>query len=273
MQLCFGCVLWCLCFAFSAGPAIAEPGGPDARADITIAYVPPSNPAHQPIYETVTERRVLERVRDHLSRVPLPGPLGLRISGCDGEINAWYDPSERAVTICYEYIAYIDEVRRHLPPRAVALGLTPKDALVGPFLEVIAHEVAHALFHLLDVPIFGREEDAADQLAAYTLLQLGEEQARLAILGTAVMYAAEARSEAPKLRDFAAVHSTPAQRLFNLLCLAYGADPKAFAGLREMDLLPRERAGGCEEEYRQVDHAVRKLIPALAAPAGPAGSK
>src|SRR3954451_2504406 len=41
----------------------------------------------------------------------------------------------------------------------------------------------------------------------------------------------------PKLRDFAAVHSTSAQRLFNLLCLAYGSNPKAFAALREMDLL------------------------------------
>src|SRR4051812_37893333 len=68
----------------------------------------------------------------------------------------------------------------------------------------------------------------------------------------------------PKLRDFAAVHSTSAQRLFNLLCLAYGSNPKVFAALREMDLL-KERAAGCEGEYRQVDYAVRKLIPQIIA--------
>jgi hypothetical protein len=249
-----------------AGQVEAEPGHSAARAEITVAYVQPSDPVHQPIYEALTERRVLERVRDHLNRVALPSPLSLKVSGCNGQIDAWYDAAEQAVTICYEYIAYIGEIRRNLPPQAVALGLTPKDAIVGPFLEVVVHEVAHALFHLLKVPILGREEDAADQLAAYTLLQLGQEQARLAIVGTAAMYAVEARAEAPKLRDFAAVHSTSAQRLFNLLCLAYGANPKEFAALREMDLLPKERAGGCEGEYRQLDHAIRKLIPEMAAP-------
>lgn len=206
--------LWCIPSVLLAGQAGAEPGQSGARPEVTVAYVQPSDPVHWPIYEALTERRVLERVRDHVNRVALPSPLSLKVSGCNGQIDAWYDPAERAVTICYEYIAYIDEIRRNLPPQVAVLGLTPKDAIVGPFLEVVAHEVAHALFHLLKVPILGREEDAADQLAAYTLLQLGDEQARLTILGTAVMYAAEARSEAPKLRDFAAVHSTSAQRLF-----------------------------------------------------------
>lgn len=242
-------------------------------AEITIAYVQPLDRAHQPILAALKERRVLERLRDHLSRVPLPRPLSLQVAGCNGETDAWYDPAQRAITICYEYVAYIDELRHNLPPRAVEAGLGPQDAFVGPFLEVVAHEVAHALFHLFEVPILGREEDAADQVAAYTLLQLGDEQARLAILATAVMYAAEARSEAPKLRDFAAVHGTSAQRLFNLLCLAYGSDPRKFSGILEMDLLPKERADGCGDEYRQVDYALRKLIPLSAVTFDGAGPK
>jgi hypothetical protein len=56
------------------------------------------------------------------------------------------------------------------------------------------------------------------------------------------------------------VHSLPAQRLYNLLCLAYGFDSKTFAPVLDMGLLPRERAGSCEGEYRQVDYAVRTLI-------------
>jgi hypothetical protein len=80
-------------------------------------------------------------------------------------------------------------------------------------------------------------------------------------------------SGAPKLKDFASVHGTPAQRLFNLLCLAYGSDPKTFAGIREMDLLPKDRADGCEGEYRQVDHAIRKLIPLSAVTFDHAGAK
>ena len=128
-----------------AGQVQAEPGHSAARAEITVAYVQPSDPAHQPIYEALTERRVLERVRDHLNRVVLPSPLSLKVSGCNGQVDAWYDAAEQAVTICYEYIAYIGEIRRNLPPQAVALGLTPKDAIVGPFLEVVAHEVARVV--------------------------------------------------------------------------------------------------------------------------------
>lgn len=273
MRLCPHLARWCTALTLLAGAVAAEPDRSDPPGLIRIAYVEPIDPAHRPIFEALKDRRVLERVRDRLDKVPLPSRLSLQVSGCNGEIDAWYDPSAQAVTICYEYIAYIDEVRRNLPPQAVALGLTPQDAFVGPFLEVIAHEVAHALFHLLAVPILGREEDAADQLAAYALLQLGEDQARLAILGTAAMYAAEARSEAPRLRDFADVHGTAAQRLFNLLCLAYGSHPQNFAQLVELDLLPKYRAAGCAEEFAQVDYAVRRLIPSLAAPLEQTGSK
>jgi len=56
------------------------------------------------------------------------------------------------------------------------------------------------------------------------------------------------------------VHSVPAQRYYNLLCLAYGEDPKQFADLVEKKLLPEARAQSCVEEYRQLDYAVRKLI-------------
>ena len=41
---------------------------------------------------------------------------------------------------------------------------------------------------MLELPVFGREEDAADQLAAYILLQFGESEARRLIAGTAYAY-------------------------------------------------------------------------------------
>ena len=53
-------------------------------------------------------------------------------------------------------------------------------------------EFAHALFDMLDLPVFGREEDAADQVAAYIYLQLGAAESRRLITGTVYAYAAEA---------------------------------------------------------------------------------
>ena len=64
----------------------------------------------------------------------------------------------------------------------------------------------------------------------------------------------------PKLQDFANEHGTPAQRFYNLLCIAYGADPKLFGDLVEKGYLPKDRSEGCEGEYQQVAFAFQKLI-------------
>ncbi len=59
---------------------------------------------------------------------------------------------------------------------------------------------------------------------------------------------------------FADEHGTPAQRFYNVLCIAYGADPKLFADVVEKGYLPKNRAEGCEDEYEQADKAFKRLI-------------
>jgi hypothetical protein len=59
------------------------------------------------------------------------------------------------------------------------------------------------------------------------------------------------------------VHSTPAQRLYNLLCLAYGFDSTLFSDVVEKGFLPKSRAEDCEDEYKQVEHAYGTLIAPL----------
>jgi hypothetical protein len=241
-------------------PALAAGKSSDLKPDqILISYVTPSNPAHQPIYAVLKERRVLERFKELLSPLKLPVTLLLKVEGCDGESNAWYDAegSEHTVTCCYEYL---DEVLRYAPKQTTAAGVTSSDAIVGPTIEVFLHEVSHAVFDLLKVPIFGREEDAADQLAAFWLLQLGKEEARKTVSGVAFMYNREAQEQNPQMKNFADVHGLSAQRLYNLLCLAYGADSELFADVVAKGYLPKSRAEGCSDEYRQVSYAVEKLI-------------
>jgi hypothetical protein len=62
------------------------------------------------------------------------------------------------------------------------------------------------------------------------------------------------------LKEFANEHGTPAQRFYNLLCIAYGADAQLFGDLVAKGYLPKERAEGCEVEYKQVAFAFQKLI-------------
>ena len=64
----------------------------------------------------------------------------------------------------------------------------------------------------------------------------------------------------PGLKQFANVHGLSGQRLYNALCMAYGADPELFGDVVKKGYLPENRAEGCGDEYKQVDYAVRKLI-------------
>jgi Putative metallopeptidase len=75
-----------------------------------------------------------------------------------------------------------------MPKETTPAGVTPADAVLGQFFYAIAHEVGHAMFDLLNVPIFGHQEDAADQFAGYIILQFGKADAPRLILGAVHSY-------------------------------------------------------------------------------------
>jgi hypothetical protein len=239
------------------GTVTAAQAAPARAGRITIAYVPPKNPTHQGMYERLKEVRFLEKLQELLSPVRLPRPLRVKTEGCDGDANASYEHD--TITICYEYV---DELWKNVPAQTTPAGVTPIDALLAPLIDTCLHEFGHAVFDMLKVPVFGREEDAADQVSAYIMLQLGKAEARRLFLGTAYAYKTEveAATAPPALKEFSNVHGTPAQRFYNLLCIAYGADAQLFGDLVAKGYLPKERAVDCEDEYKQVAFAFQRLI-------------
>jgi hypothetical protein len=245
-----------------ASPALAQmpaqaPSAPPAGntgGQIQISYVEPKNPAHRPIYERLQKRRVLEDFRDFLSPLKLPKPLTIKTEGC-GVVNAYY--SSGTVTICYEYVAWLHQIAQQV---TLSNEISLEDAVVGPFVDVLLHEVAHAIFDLLKIPLFGREEDAADQLAAFILLQFGNDVARRTIVGAALLFRQMSIDQVPGTADYASVHGLPAQRFINVLCIAYGAQPQLFADYVKQGFLPVTRIGYCRWEYQQILNAFRTLI-------------
>ena len=224
---------------------------------ISVRYVTPKNPAHQEIYTEYKQLRSLEKLQKFLSPIRLPETLRISLAECDGEPDAFYEDAE--ITICYEYIY---ELLKNMPQEKTPSGTAPIDTVIGPLFEISLHEVGHALFDLLELPVFGREEDAADQLAAYILLQFGESEARRLIAGTAYAYHIDEGKADPcrSMEDYANEHGTPAQRFYNILCIAYGADTKLFADIVSEGYLPETRAEYCEEEYEQVQDAFDELV-------------
>jgi hypothetical protein len=236
-------------------PALAASNAEPQR--IRVEYVAPQNPAHQQLYEMIQERRVLEKLQEIFGPFRLPSDLTIKTIGCNGQSNAWYWDS--TLTLCYEYLA---ELRQNVPKTTTESGVSPEDAMVGQFLYVVAHEFGHAVFSMLDVPSFGNAEDIADQFSAYMMLLLGKDEARRLIGGAAYSY--KSVMDDPNVilpvKAFSDVHGHPAQRFYNLLCMAYGANPEMFKDIVDDKYLPKGRAANCSREYYQVRFAFRKLI-------------
>jgi hypothetical protein len=224
---------------------------------IQYEYVSPKNPAHRAIHEQMKQGRALEHLQELLSPLILPYPLTLKVAGCDGAVDAWYN--DEVITVCYELLA---EILNNAPTQGLPIGVSRADTIIGPTLDVFLHETGHAVFNMLQIPVLGREEDAADQFAAYIMLRLSKDEARRMILGSAYQHTIQMPGPQVTLplRSFSDEHSTPAQRAFNVLCIAYGADKKLFADIVEKDFLPKRRAEGCETEYEDLTFAMTKLI-------------
>ncbi len=223
---------------------------------VIIDYIDPRLPRSQVTLDRLRKREVLEELSMFLSPLRLPRLLRVRTKSC-GQVNAFYVPAEWAINLCYEYYENLEAIA---PQETSPQGYTRDEVIVGGFIDAIFHELGHALFDMLNIPVFGREEDAADQLSAFLMLQFGKDVARVTIKGAAFTYLT---SKNPRTRtEFADEHGAPAQRFFNYMCLAYGGEPAAFQDYVDRGVLPKARADQCPREYLLVRRAFAKsLLP------------
>jgi hypothetical protein len=195
----------------------------------------------------------LQAVADALNSILiLPREVSLRYAEC-GEANAYYDSSTHEILMCLELMAGMAETL----DGQFEEESTEQDALGGAYIAVVLHEVGHALVHVLEIPITGREEDAVDQLSAWMLIKAGDAEA---VLGAAASYYTDL--EELDHADYAGLHSLDAQRYFNLVCWAYGSDPDNSQELIDSWELPEDRAEGCAEEYALLDRSWSRLLGA-----------
>ncbi len=255
-------VLGALCVFGPTSLAVAQQWLGLQNRMIEISYVPPTNPSYQATYERLKKRRVLEELSAFLSPIRLPYSLPIRTLEC-GSTNAYYIHG-RGLHLCYELVEFLS---RAAPIDRTPEGFLREDVIVGTFVQVTLHEVGHALFDMLQVPIFGREEDAADQISVFLMLQFGKTMARRIVTGSLRFWWA---TDAPMPRTaFADRHGTNLQRFYNSLCIAYGGQPDmfndfveggAFRDLVTAGVLPRGRALHCTREYQQVAFAFATTI-------------
>lgn len=241
------------------------PTDPDATAGwngrMVVRYEDATSPETATGRALLAEKQALEQMADSINDgFRLPRDVPLIGTQCD-QANAFWDSESQSVTICYEDAADALDIYTSLgdpDPRGSALN-----AEWATFL----HETGHMVIDLYGLPVIGREEDAADQLAAFVLLSPGPDGKIDPDSLTAVMDFAREFQQYDARNDgeadggqLADVHSPDLARMYNLQCWIYGADPTANADLVTGGSLPADRADGCEDEFRELSDSWTTLL-------------
>ena len=222
-------------------------------SQVDIAYIEPQDSSLRLYYDTLKRRQVLEELQELLSPLRLPQKILVKTQEC-GRGTVPYEPG-KPIVACYEYVARIVQLA---PESKTRTGISRDTAITGAFVELILHETAYAIFDLLQIPVWGREEDAADRLAAFVMLQFGKEVAVTTLTGSLWFFEASNRTWTGS--DFAQKASPETQRFYNYLCIAYGGDPATFTEIVRDTLLRTRRARRCADEYKELSNAFTKTI-------------
>ena len=129
-------------------------------------------------------------------------------------------------------------------------------------LFVLYHEVAHLLFHQLELPILGREEDAADNMATWILLnkRTPKTDQVLADAAQGWILSGIAYDSGGDESDYAAAHTLDKQRAYQIVCLMVGMDDTAFRPIANEYRMERDRQESCFWDYETVDRSLQGLL-------------
>lgn len=150
------------------------------------------------------------------------------------------------------------------PPKATELSPDERhDFIAANVLWILYHEMAHALIHQMELPVLGKEEDAADHLAILLSDSLWDEDHGdiiNAYASSAFWRAGETAEEPAPWWD---EHSTDQQRHFTVACLYYGGAPDERQDVLDAVGIPAERAELCIAEREQAEHAWGAVLDEL----------
>lgn len=216
---------------------------------LNVVYVPPQNATDAASAKTLKASPSLTSLLAFLKQeFELTQPLEILIGGQEGtDSDPLYDPETRQILMPYGFFSYAIELFQSADEEAAEIG--PDMAAMHAFLHTLLHEFAHALIDIYQLPVVGREEDAADSLANLLLMQAfidGQEM----VISAAELFFLESIDRGPPIaEDFWGEHSLDEQRYYSLLCIVYGSDPEAYMDLPDVMEWSDDRAYLCVEEY------------------------
>lgn len=128
---------------------------------------------------------------------------------------------------------------------------------------VLYHEIGHLLVGELNLPVLGKNEDAADSLSALMLLEEPEGEWADVVLRDAAngWYLSPFNGdEVPGDWAFMGEHSLDKQRAYFFVCMMVGAKPDFYAELAEEWGLDEDRRGRCESTFAQAQSSWHTVL-------------
>ena len=171
-----------------------------------------------------------------------------------------------------------ETVRMFLSDPRYNRGKTPEqirdsaEFVTGNVLFVLAHETGHALISEFGLPVLGREEDAADSLAAIVAIKMASSFAdRVVINAARGWFLSDQRDRKEGVASaFYDEHGIDVQRAYNIVCMLVGGQPEKFAGLAKEVKLPEERQSTCRDDYNNAKYSWELVLkPYLRQPGDP----
>jgi hypothetical protein len=167
------------------------------------------------------------------------------VNGIDG--GPHWDPSNDTITFQYGFAALIYDTLRQSNPdwSQHKLGFATGAALAF----ILEHEFTHALIAIYDLPVLGKEEDAADTLATLLLLKSPEGD-KLALSAAEFWADFSGRQDPPQVADYADAHSLDLQRAYSIICDIAGSNQERYDEINQAGILPKGDIQSCPAQYQ-----------------------
>lgn len=231
---------------------------PEARGKATVSYEEPANEAAAEAKEVLRLGGVDGIAEGFAKSFTLKKDLTIRV--VNGPVGPYYDPSDRSITLSYGFANYVGNLLINNFPdlQTNQRELGKQWAAINDFIYI--HEWAHALIDQFDIPVVGREEDAADGLATVFMTKFVDGGAEYAFDAARFFDTLSARQRKLAEDDYWGEHSLDKQRAYTIVCHIAGADESDYKIIEQAGILGPERLQRCPAEYDQLASSWRTLL-------------
>jgi hypothetical protein len=178
-------------------------------------------------------------------------PRDITIHAANGSEGPNYNPATRTITMSYGFVEYVARLLLENFPQLQTNQneLGREWAAINGF--ILIHEWGHALIDQYEIPVLGKEEDAADALATVFMTRFVKGGAEYAFDAAKFFDALSARQRKLAPSDYWDEHSLDKQRAYAIVCWIAGADENDAKIIAQAGILSPERLQRCPAEYQQ----------------------